>query len=163
MGGQYEPHFDFSRVRPEPRVHSWGPSMTAWRRLELLGALQPPHSPPHLLPHLGKPCLIGEAQIWKHRAWGAQCSLAISPALTLVLFAGILKLRTSLGLCENFSHASSPSPCHRPSFLHCRLFCGEHAQQLPLSLWPQSFGWGARWLQTWVKVVVYCSALLTAA
>lgn len=39
MGGQYEPHFDFSRVRPRPRVLPEGTAPAGERELELLGAL----------------------------------------------------------------------------------------------------------------------------
>lgn len=52
MGGQYEPHFDFSRVRPDSLVLSEGPVPVGLRRLGLLEALQPPLQappPPHSL------------------------------------------------------------------------------------------------------------------
>jgi hypothetical protein len=54
MGGQYEPHFDFSRVRPTSSALSKGPALAALRRLEILGALQPPHHP------TPTSCLTGE-------------------------------------------------------------------------------------------------------
>lgn len=49
MGGQYEPHFDFSRVRPESWMFSKGPPPGGLRRLELVEALQPAHQAPCLI------------------------------------------------------------------------------------------------------------------
>lgn len=81
MGGQYEPHFDFSRVRPKsPKstVLAKGPVPAALRRLEFLEALQPPQQAPLTSP--GLLFVIGKAPVWNHGP-RAQGGLAVSPVM----------------------------------------------------------------------------------
>lgn len=114
MGGQYEPHFDFSRVRPKPPVLLKGPAPAGLRRLELLEALQPPRQAP--LPNESQLVVTGEAQIWNHspRQPGCfPCDVGVcSSHPTLSFFALTLKQRTSLGLRE-----SCPCPLYHVSAL----------------------------------------------
>lgn len=49
MGGQYEPHFDFSRVRPKPPVLLKSPAPAGLRRLELWKHFSLHARHPHLM------------------------------------------------------------------------------------------------------------------
>lgn len=113
MGGQYEPHFDFSRVRPSSPVLSEGPVPAGLRRLGLLEALQPPHQAPPA--SLGPTLRYWRSPSREPGACRAQCSLAASPGMWGVFFLPIpvilcpslsfsaltVQQRTSLGLCES--------------------------------------------------------------
>lgn len=79
MGGQYEPHFDFSRVRPKPWVFPEGPIPADLRKLEILGAFQPLYQLLPPMPYQDQLFVPGKVQLRKHGACGAPCSLAVSP------------------------------------------------------------------------------------
>lgn len=149
MGGQYEPHFDFSRVRPTSPV-LW----KRLKRLELLEALQHAHQAPQ--PYQSQLFVTGEAQIQIHRAYRAQWSLAVRPVMWGVSFPP-----NPVVLCLNFEAEDLtrslwkqflPSlPCALPGFTGSlgpwsRLMYGTHMYYLPWQFWSQSCGW-------WVKSV----------
>lgn len=130
MGGQYEPHFDFSRVRPKSLVYSEGPALVDLRRLELLGAFQPPHHPlppPTFCLTRGDSLLPGKPSLEPQGLWSP-----VEPALTLLLFALILEQRTSVGLVKIIPCPGQNFPCR--IVLCSRPFWGIQTYYLPLSL-----------------------------
>lgn len=100
MGGQYEPHFDFSRVRPQSRVFLEG---CVW--FEKVGASRSISASSmsslfHLPPRKGETLLLMKQS-------------PVEPGCFLLMwgvFDPLIRQKISLGPCENFS-GLIPPPC----------------------------------------------------